>query len=282
MLNISLNELKLVAESRGIKDYRSMSKERLLSALSKSKLVESKISFDDKKLKKIREDFNKLGDRFLKLKIEEIRKNLYEIKNKKNLSYSKIKEIEENLLELEKIFSRLKKYRDYDDAEYKGIRDIWNLFNQSIDKDYYKPIKTNSAFNGNYIKYESNGDKNKNLSAKEYLNMVRPYLSNIINDHKTLENLKVHSSNEVFDYKTQYGEWKIQLTMSINVILSNGSDETCNMHAKSDNIEIMLGSETDEIIDELFESLLQKYQEWLEESMRRRRSNFIFDSVDLL
>ena len=180
----------MVAESRGIKDYRSMSKERLLSALSKSKLVESKISFDDKKLKKIREDFNKLRDRFLKLKIEEIRKNLYEIKNKKNLSYSKIKEIEENLLELEKKFSRLKKYRDYDDAEYKGIRDIWNLFNQSIDKDYYKPIKTNSTFNGNYIKYESNGDKNKNLSAKEYLNMVRPYLSDIINDHKTLENLK--------------------------------------------------------------------------------------------
>ena len=61
MLNISLNELTLVAESRGIKDYRSMSKERLLSALSKSKLVESKISFDDKKLKKIREDFNKLN-----------------------------------------------------------------------------------------------------------------------------------------------------------------------------------------------------------------------------
>ena len=124
MLNISLNELKLVAESRGIKDYRSMSKERLLSALSKSKLVESKISFDDKKLKKIREDFNKLRDRFLKLKIEKIRKNLYEIKNKKNLSYSEIKEIEENLLELEKKISRLKKYRDYDDAEYKGIRDI--------------------------------------------------------------------------------------------------------------------------------------------------------------
>ena len=135
------------------------------------------------------------------------------------------------------------------------------MFNQSIDKDYYKPIKTNSAFNGNYIKYESNGDKNKNLSAKEYLNMVRPYLSDIINDHKTLENLKVHSSNEVFDYETQYGEWKIQLTMSINFILSNGSDEICNMHAKSDNIEIMLGSETDEIIDELFKSILQKYQE---------------------
>ena len=29
--------------------------------------------------------------------------------------------------------------------------------------------------------------------------MIRPYLSNIINDHKTPKNLKVHSSNEVYD-----------------------------------------------------------------------------------
>ena len=40
------------------------------------------------------------------------------------------------------------------------------------------------------------------------------------------------------------------------------------MHTKSDNIEIMLGSEADEVIEELFESLLQKYQEGLEEIMR--------------
>ena len=53
MQNLSLNELKLVAESRGIKGYKSMSEERLLSALSKSKLVESKNSFDDKRFKKI-------------------------------------------------------------------------------------------------------------------------------------------------------------------------------------------------------------------------------------
>ena len=52
------------------------------------------------------------------------------------------------------------------------------------------------------------------------------------------------------------------------------------MHTKSDSIEIMVSSETDDIIDELFESLLQKYQEGLEESMKG--SEFIFDSVDLL
>ena len=42
----------------------------------------------------------------------------------------------------------------------------------------------------------------------------------------------------------------------------------------------MMGSETDEIIEELFESLLQRYQEGLEESMRG--IEFIFDSVEAL
>ena len=66
--------------------------------------------------------------------------------------------------------------------------------------------------------------------------MIRSYLSNIINDHKTPTKLRVHSSNEVFDYETQYEEWKIQLTMSINYISSNSSNETRNMHTKSNNI----------------------------------------------
>ena len=69
--------------------------------------------------------------------------------------------------------------------------------------------------------------------------------------------------------------------MAINFISSNGSDETRNVRTESNNTEIMMGSETDEIIDELFESLLQKYQDGLEESIRRG-SNFVFDSVDLL
>ena len=151
------------------------------------------------------------------------------------------------------------------------------LFNQSIDEDYYKPIRTKNALNGNYIKYESKGDKGKNLSPKQYLDMIRAYLSNIINNHKTPENLKVHSRKEVIDYETQFGEWKIQLTMSIDFISSKDSDDTCNMHTKSDNIEIMMGNETNDIIDKRFESFLQKYQEGLEKSMKG--SEFIFVSL---
>ena len=92
--------------------------------------------------------------------------------------------------------------------------------------------------------------------------------------------LKVHRSNEVIDCETQFGEWKIQLIMSINFISSKDSNETRNMHKKSDNIEMMMCSETDDIIGEFFKSLLQKYQEGLEELMRR--SKCIFDGVDLL
>ena len=72
MINLSLNKLKLVAKSRGIKDYKSMSKEELLSTLSESESVESATSlgensFDDERLKKITKDFNELRDRFSNL-----------------------------------------------------------------------------------------------------------------------------------------------------------------------------------------------------------------------
>ena len=53
-----------------------------------------------------------------------------------------MKDIEKNLLKLEKNLSKLKKYYDYDDIECKEIRDVKNLFDLSIDKDYYKTLKT--------------------------------------------------------------------------------------------------------------------------------------------
>ena len=62
MLNLSLNEFKLVTKSRGIKGYKCMSKERLLSAFSESESIKNKNSFDDKRLKKVKKDFNELKD----------------------------------------------------------------------------------------------------------------------------------------------------------------------------------------------------------------------------
>ena len=121
-----------------------------------------------------------------------------------------MKEIEESLFKLQERLSRFKKYRnrDYDDPEYKRIRDIINrfnkiVFNQSINEDYYKPIRTKSAFNVNYIEYKSKEDRSKNLSPEEYLYMIIPYLRDMINDHKAPNNSKIHSRNEVYDYETQ-------------------------------------------------------------------------------
>ena len=99
------------------------------------------------------------------------------------------------------------------------------------------------------------------LSIEEYINEIRSYLSDIIND-----------------YKIQ-GEWKIQLAIAINFMSSKDSNETSTMHSKSNNIEILIGSETDEIIEELFDSLLEKYQKGIEESVKEI---VFFYNVDLL
>ena len=95
----------------------------------------------------------------------------------------------------------MKKYYNYDDLDYKGITGIKDLFNE-ITEVYYKPIKTNhSAFNNNYIEYESTGDKNKNLSIKQYLYMIILYLRNIINNRKAPLKLKVYLGNKIIDCK---------------------------------------------------------------------------------
>ena len=134
MLNLSVKELKLISENRGIKDYKSMFEDRLLSALKASEsLKESeknfdstkpKINFSKSRIEEIRKKFNESRHKFFRSKINKIRRNLYEIVNAKNLSASKIKEIEKNPLKLEKNLSKSEKYYDYDDVEYKGIRFI--------------------------------------------------------------------------------------------------------------------------------------------------------------
>ena len=73
--------------------------------------------------------------------------------------------------------------------------------------------------------------------------MIRPYLSDIINDSKIPKILEVYSSNEVFDYETQFGEWKIQLSMKISFI-SQHVDETRNMLTKIDNVEVMIAKQS--------------------------------------
>ena len=135
------------------------------------------------------------------------------------------------------------------------------------EKDHYEPKKIASAFNNNDIQYKSMGDKDKNLSVKEYIHVIRPYLSDMINNHKAQGKWRILSGNTITEHETQ-GEWKIYLTMVINFISYKDSKEfgkTQIIHSKNDNTEIMMSSETDKFTKEIFESILQRYQEISEE-----------------
>ena len=109
------------------------------------------------------------------------------------------------------------------------IRDIKTLFLQ--EEEYYcKTVIISDVRNNDYIKYESNSDRNKNVSVKEYLNVIKPYLKDMIID------LQISDM------------WKIQLTIAINFISSKDVDEQCVMHSKSENIEVMLYDDAYEVL----------------------------------
>ena len=100
------------------------------------------------------------------------------------------------------------------------IRDIKTLFLQ--EEEYYcKAVIISNVMNNDYIEYESNSDRNKNVSVKEYLNVIKPYLKDMIID------LQISDT------------WKIQLTIAINFMSSKDVDEQCVIHSKSENIEVM-------------------------------------------
>ena len=194
---------------RRIKNHANMSKDGLIIALLKSKrsLPELfKNNLDNDRIKGIKKILNEFRDRLIKECRKKITKRLYEVGNKKNLSKLEKEEINEYLTDLERILNKKEKYRyhDRDNPDYYGIRDIEVLLSETDEKDYYKPILVQSAFNGSYRKYESRGDKDKILSEKEYLSKIRPYLIDTINDHK--DTTKINKS----------AEWKIQLCMHIN------------------------------------------------------------------
>ena len=94
------------------------------------------------------------------------------------------------------------------------IRDIRTLFEKQ-EEDYYEPKGVSNFCNNNYIKYESNGDKNRNVSLDEYLNKIEAYLRNII----------INLSNS--------DAWKIQLTIAIKFISSKDSEEERVMYSNS-------------------------------------------------
>ena len=106
-----------------------------------------------KRIDDIREEFKNPKYNMSKNESKDIKRN---IEKQRKIS---LKKTSKYLDELDERITRLDKYHDYDDFEYKGIKDIENLFKISIDKDCYKPKLNKSGYNKNYAQYESKGDK---------------------------------------------------------------------------------------------------------------------------
>ena len=167
-----------------------------------------------------------------------------------------LKNIDKYLKNFKKDLEKLQKY------QYNITYGLDYLLNELIEVDYYKPTEVKSVFDGSYILYESKGDKDNKLALYEYFDIIRPSLKDIIDNYKVR------------------GEWKIQLSVQIIFVSFKDANETREMHTKSDNITIMSGIETDDAINELFNSFLRRYQEGLKTKMKG--SSYIFDEVDLL
>ena len=125
----------------------------------------------------------------------------------------------------------------------------------------YEPVLIRSGFEGNYLEYMSNG--NNSLIFDKYLELIKPYLNGLINVYKAK------------------GEWKLQLSAEISFVSQKpGSDEKRVMYTRSTPEEFMIGGETEEVTEKLIMSILQKYQDNLQNKMKG--SDFIFNGVNYL
>ena len=69
--------------------------------------------------------------------------------------------------------------------------------------------------------------------------------------------------------------------MYIKCISTKSFDEACTMHPKSKQVEFYMGSDTENVINILFNTLLQNFQR-IQETSNERGIEFIPDSVELL
>ena len=93
------------------------------------------------------------------------------------------------------------------------IRDIRTLFKG--EDDNYKPVSVGNFWDNNYLKNESSGDRNQNLSVNKYLDKIKLYLRYII------INIKINLQKSDIQ--------KILLTIAINFIPSKDFEEEREM-----------------------------------------------------
>ena len=273
--NMSHEDLKKIL--RRIKNHDTLPKEDLIYTLLRSEKHPKESNYEKyisnnttdelkDKTNDIRTVLARLGDTVPKKDRDKIRKELYEIENKKIPTKTQKTRYYNYLIELENTLDKKDeyKYSDYNDLDYTGIRDIGNLFVNIDDNEYCKPQLVKSSFENNYEYYQIRGDKDKKDTIKQYIYKILPELEKLINERKN-------------NYKN---EQKVQIIMGVNFININDKENARIFYVRSDNEEIMLANDTSDIIKKLIESFLSNYQK--EEQILRGGSNFIYDSVDIL
>ena len=213
------------------------------------------------KIQVIKALFKNICDTLSREEINDIRTKIY--RNTKLYEYyaNKTKLNKKQTNSFKKAINNLNKLYDYLLNKEASIDnniayELDKLFEHS---EYYKPIVARSSFEGNYVKYTSSGDFTSSIGVY-------------------FENIKFYLSNLIYYYMLK-GEWKIQLSMQVSFI-SPINEETDIMHSKRDNVEIMRGRSTNDILNRLIESFKQRYQEGLE--TRMRGSSYVFNRVKLL
>ena len=183
----SIDELHEIARYRRIKNYDNLTKEDLIISLLKSesnpternymKYFNNSTSddiYDDKiksKISDIRLILSRLGNIVTKKDRKKTKKELYETKKKQNFLDNEKEKIFDHLVKLANTLDEKEEYKhnDHDELDYVGIRELENLFGDTDNDYYYKPVLVRSSFKNNYKQYESRGDKDKILSVKQYL-----------------------------------------------------------------------------------------------------------------
>ena len=179
------------------KNTKNLTYEKPSKLAKRENLISQKQQIMSKNKKRIeiaREKLKEFRHKFSKSDLKTIKRHLYNIENKKRLLELEITneyfdELDKKILEFDEY------YNDNDnDDDFIGIENVQDLFKILI----YKPAIVKSGYNNNYIEYRSEG--NEILAFEEYLNLIEPYLRELINDYKNK------------------GEWKIQLTTQSNFI----------------------------------------------------------------
>ena len=216
--------------------------------------------FEEKEMKEIRPIIRNLFDKSIKQNVMRNRSKIIRNKLKDKIIRDTwtLYETEEEKKERKD----LEKKKEHNERLNKDgiIRDIMAHFEQ--EEDYYELKRVYNFWKNNYMGYESNSDKNRNLSLDENLNKIETYPRDII--------INLQNSDK----------WENQLAIAINFISSKDTEEERVMHSNSDNMKFTSWDDANEVVDELPKSLRSKYQEKLETSMKG--SDFIFDSIQLL